>query len=168
MKLKHKICISLLSFLILIPIVANARYFEEIKNIKGKGIIAEPIFEVENVQNTIVETINKETNLKEYIFKIKNYYLENNNVIERISQVDMSYNIEVINEKENFPIKYELSELDKEENLLNEKGKTENFVINKDIKYEKIYKLKVSWNDKQGILENTDNIKIIVNSSQIK
>ena len=67
-----------------------------------------------------------------------------------------------------FPIKFELYEVDKNENLLNENGKTADFNINKDIEYEKVYKLIVKWEEKEGILESNDNIKIIVNSSQIK
>ena len=167
-QLKYRFCIIILSFIVLIPLVVNARYFEKIENIKGKATIAESIFKVENLQETITDTINKESPAKEYVFNIKNYVLENNGITKRISQVDMAYNIEIINEKQNFPIKYELYEEGKSQNLLNENGKTEDIFISKDIEYLKTYKLVVYWENKEGTLENTDNVKIIVNSSQVK
>lgn len=165
---KYRLCIVILSVAILIPIIANARYFEKIENIKGKATIAEPIFKVEKLQETIVDTINKESSAKEYVFCIKNYVLENGNTTKRISQVNIAYTIEIINEKKNFPVKCELYEVGKNENLLNSQGKTKDIVISKDTEYLKTYKLVVSWENKEGTLEETDNIKIIVNASQVK
>ena len=167
-KKKFKIWISILSIMILFPVIVNARYFEKLENFEGRGTIAEPIFKVEKLQDTINTTINKESGIQEYIFKIKNFVLEDDGISKRISQVDMIYNIEIINEKENFPVRYELYELDTDQNLLNENGIIKDIVINKNIEYEKNYRLVVFWENKDGILENTDNIKIIINSSQLK
>ena len=125
--MKRKATIFILILIITFPLVVNARYFEKIENIKGKAIIAEPIFKVETIQDTIIQTIDKETDIKQYVFKIKNYETENNGTSKRVSQVDMLYNIEIINEKENFPIKIALYEINSTENLLKENKKTEEF-----------------------------------------
>ena len=105
MKKTYKVCIIIVVLILLSPLIVQARYFEKIENIKGKGKIAEPIFKVENLQNTIIKTIDKETILEEYNFVIKNYEIENNGINKRISQVDMKYNIQIVNEKSNFPYK---------------------------------------------------------------
>ena len=166
-KIKDKIFITLCT-IILIPIVVNARYFEQVESFKGKGSIAEPIFKVQNLQSTILENIDKESKNKEYLFSVQNYVLEPDKSTKRASQVDMEYSIEVINEKLNFPIRCELYEDGKNENILNDNGKTSNILISKDEYYFKTYRLIVFWEDKEGVLESSDNIKIIINSSQVK
>lgn len=165
---KYKISIFVICIILVCPVIVRARYFEKIENIQGKGIIAEPIFKVESLQEIVTETINKKTKPKEYVFKVKNYVFENNGNSKRISQVDMSYNIQVINEKSNFPVRYELYEFETNQNIINTNGKTEDIFIKKDIEYEKKYRLVVFWENKEGLLENNDNIKIIINSNQIK
>ena len=71
--MKYKTIIFISILIITIPLIANARYFEKLENIKGKATIAEPIFKVENFQDTIIQTVNKESEIKEYVFKIKNF-----------------------------------------------------------------------------------------------
>lgn len=165
-----KICgiVLIISIILLIPLVTYARYFEKIENIKGKAIIAEPIFRVENLQDKIVEVVNKESKIKEYIFEVRNYEVEPDGIEKRISQVDMEYNIEIKHEKNNFPIKCELYEVEKNENLLQQNNKTENFKTEKNKEYVKKYKLCVRWERKSEALENSDNVKIIINSNQVK
>lgn len=166
--MKRKIIIFVLISIITIPLIANARYFEKIENIKGKATIAEPIFKVETLQDTIVQTVNKESVIKEYVFKIKNFELENNGVSKRISQADMLYNIEIARKAANFPVQYELYEINSTENLLQDNKKTKDFKVNKDIEYEKTYKLIAEWQDREGILDTSDIVEIRINATQEK
>ena len=41
-------------------------------------------------------------------------------------------------------------------------------LFSKNKEYEKTYKLVICWDNKEGVLENEDNIKIIINPTQIK
>ena len=168
LKNKYQSCFIIILIIILIPLVVNARYFEKLQNIRGKAFIAEPIFKVENLQETITETINKETQIKDYIFKIKNYELLQDGKNKRISEVDMEYNIQIVESDSKFPIMYELYELEDNKNLLDNTNKTVNYKISKNIEYEKTYKLVVCWKNKQENLSNEDVVKIVVNSSQTK
>ena len=166
--MKRKIIIFILILIITIPLIANARYFEKIENIVGKAKIAEPIFKVENLQDAIIQTVNKESVIKEYVFKIKNFELENNGSSKRISQVDMLYNIEIDKRAANFPIQYELYEINSTENLLQDNKKTQDFKISKDLEYEKTYKLIANWQDREGILDADDIVEIKINATQEK
>ena len=163
-----KFFFSLLLLIFIIPSISFARYYEKIENIKVKSTIAEPIFKVVNNQEIIIRTINKESVLEEYVFSIKNFEVDEITQIERISQVDMGYTIQIINEKGNFPIAFKLYEVDSGEEILKGKECTDFFKIPKNIKYEKIYKLSVVWEEKSDILDVESNVKIIVNASQIK
>lgn len=120
------------------------------------------------MQNTVQQTIDKTSEISTYKFSIKNYVLENDQTTKRISEVDMEYDIQIQNEKENFPIKYELFEEEKNVNLLDENGKTGKINIKAKQEYEKVYSLVVTWDEKSGELSDSNNINIIVNSSQIK
>ena len=166
--MKHrKICLLLILIFILIPIITYARYFEKIEAIKGKATIAEPIFIVESLSEKIISEINKESGEKEYIFKIKNYIKENENK-KRICEVNMSYNIEIINKNDSFPVKYELYEINSTENLIENDNKTKEIDILKNVEYEQTYKLVATWQEKDLDLASNDNVRIIINSSQIK
>ena len=166
--MKHKkICLLLILIFILIPIITYARYFEKLENVKGKATIAEPIFIVENLSEKITSEINKESEEKEYIFKIKNYIKESENT-KRISEVDMTYNIEIVNENNNFPAKYELYKINSTENLIENDNKTKEISILKKVEYEETYKLVATWQNKDSELASNDNVRIIINSSQVK
>ena len=150
-------------FLILIPIFVNARYLENLKVIKGTAEIAEPIFEVEN-DEMIKQEINKESNIEKYSFSVRNYK-ENE---ERVSEVDLKYQIEIINEGEGFPVKVVLREKNKQEDILNEKGKTEKILMDKNKKIKKDYELIVTWDEMKEINKKEENIRILINSEQVK
>ena len=62
---------------------------------------------------------------------------------------------------------YELYDCENEEKLLNGGDISEKICINKNIEFEKTYKLVVSWEDKNELVGNLDDIEIIVNIEQI-
>lgn len=84
-----------------------ARYYEKVTTFYGKGIIAEPIIIVEPLQDTISMTVDKESVIDEYSFKIKNYECEENGN-KRINETDFLCNIEIVNSNNKFPISYKL------------------------------------------------------------
>lgn len=150
-----------------VPTLSNAIYYEILENIRGKCTIAEPIFKVQNLQDTIFQEIDKTSKIDTYKFSIKNFILENNQS-KRISEVDLEYEIEVLSEDKNFPIKYELFEEGENVNLLKENNKTDKIKIESNKEYEKIYTLKVTWNKKNENISDSNSLKIVVNSSQLK
>lgn len=118
MKQKKKLKLIFLISLVIIcfsnPIFA--RYYETLQSFSGKATIAEPIIKIENLQDTIKMEVNKESNIEEYNFIIKNYELEENQ--KRINEVYFEYSIEIKNTCENFPIRYELYDVESGEELL--------------------------------------------------
>lgn len=164
----NKKIIILICIILIVPSISFARYYEKIENIKGKATIAEPIFIVKNNQNTIIQTIDKESVIEEYLFTIKNYKVEENGLNKRYSEVDIEYSIEIFDEKENFPVEYKLYEANNQEELLNGNKITNKIKILANQPYEKTYKLVVNWKEKSESLDDSNNIKIIVNATQLK
>lgn len=163
MKMKKILIISV--FIICYSTPIFARYYESLEYFSGKATIAEPIIKVENLQNTISMEINKEENIKEYKFVVKNY--EVNNGKKRISEVDFLYDIEIRNSNNNFPVRYELFECETEEELLKGTNKIQNLEILKNVEYEKEYRLKVIWETKENMSDIND-VDIVVTASQKK
>lgn len=164
-KLKIQKIISFLLIVFLIPTPSFARYYDNLGKFSTKASIAEPIINVETLQETVVSDFNK-TTVKEYHFKITNYELETNGN-KRISEVDFNYTIEIKNSSNNFPAKYELYDCSTNLEILNGASKTQEFYISKNNMYEKEYKIIVSWEDKDELASQND-INIMVNASQKK
>ena len=162
-KLKVMLIISFLLICYSTPIFA--RYYEILECFSGKATIAEPIIKVEELQDTINIEINKENEIKEYNFVVKNY--EINNGLKRINEVDFLYDIEIKNSNEKFPIKCELFEIETGKELLNGTNKVQNLEIPKNVGYEKEYKLQVKWETKENM--TTENaVDILIIASQKK
>lgn len=117
MKLKVMLIISFALCLIFFEPQIFARYYETLDTITAEATIAEPIIKVEALQDTIKMEINKESNITQYSFIVKNYEIDSNNK-KRINEVDFLYDIEIKNSSENFPIRYELYDVSEGEEIL--------------------------------------------------
>ena len=136
--------------------VGKAIYNSHIKN---DTQIAKPVLEVEKGSEMIIT----EDNLKgEYTFIVKNY-----NQVEEISQVDLTYYIEILEKDLNESIQYQLY---KDNELIELKeNKTETMTFHKDIKEEQHYTLKVTYDDSKNTIEDImQEIQIKVHSEQLK
>lgn len=149
--------------MLIFPIEAFARYYQKNKNIKLCLKIAEPIIKVEAKQNTIVKKINKNTQIEEYHFIVKNYEIINNN--KKVSEIGFSFNIEIKNSNNKFPIKCELYDCLSEKEILQKDDKTESIIINKNEEFERCYKLYLKY-DKEKSLKTSNEIDVIVNINQ--
>ncbi len=161
-----KILLSTLVILLFIQNYSVAQYNGILNKIFVNGTIARPIIVVEKLQDTVIAKMDKDSENKEYYFKVKNYII-NQSKEKIITEVDLNFSIEIKNSNSNFPIKYELYDCENEEKLLNGGDISEKICINKNIEFEKTYKLVVSWEDKNELVGNLDDIEIIVNIEQI-
>lgn len=161
-----KILLSILIILFFIQNYSIAQYNEILNKIFVNGTIARPIIVVEKLQDTVIAKIDKDSENKEYYFKVKNYII-NESEEKIITEVDFDFSIEIKNSNNNFPIKYELYDCENKKRLLNGKDISEKIYINKNIEFEKTYKLVVSWEDKKELVGNLDDIEVIVNIEQI-
>lgn len=164
-KIKLKLILIISFLLICYSTPIFARYYESLEYFSGKATIAEPIIRVEQMQDAINMEINKENEIKEYNFVVKNYEISND--IKRMNEVDFLYDIEIKNSDENFPIKCELFEVGSGKELLNGTSKVQGLEIPKSVEYEKEYKLQVMWEDKENMSETND-IDIIITANQKK
>ena len=128
-------------------------------NMKNNTQIAKPILEVEKGSEIIITEDNKKG---EYAFIVKNY-----NQTEEISQVDLIYWIEILENNLKDSIQYQLY---KDNELLELKeNKTEEMKFHKDIKEEQKYTLKVTYDDTKNTIEDImQDIQIKVHSEQLK
>lgn len=153
---------------VLIIMIANipclARYYKNIKCSYSTSI-AYPIVRVENVSN-MVENLdyNKNCQELEYIFDVKNYYLENESIT--ISEVDFDYEVEIVESNVHFPISYELFEDGNEEGVAIQNNKTGKYHISKRNQYIKRFRLVAKWNDSKELIGAEDNIDIKINVIQ--
>lgn len=161
---KKIIVIILINMFILFQNPVVARYYESVAKIRGKAIIAEPIIRVEPLQDTIKTEINKKSQIKEYYFIVKNYELDVNNQ-KRINEVDFICNIEIKNSNDNFPVRYELYDCEKNEEILNGKKISKDINIIKNMEFEKKYKLLVYWDDVEN-MSNSNDVEIVINVVQ--
>lgn len=136
--------------------VGKAVYNTKIKN---NTQIAKPVLEVEKGSEIIITEDNKKG---EYTFTVKNY-----NQAEEISQVDLTYYIEILENELDDSIQYELYK-DNEQLQLKE-NRTEEMTFHKDLKEEQQYILKVTYDDSKNTIEDImQDIQIKVHSEQLK
>lgn len=158
---KKYIFLFLLFIILIIFLFSKNSLGKQMSNTKinTNSEIAKPILIVEN--NPAIDITNK-NNKGYYDFKIKNY-----NELEEINEVELRYNIEILNE-ENKAINFKLYK--GEEELLLEKNKTKDMIIKKNEKQEENYKLEIIYdknlvNSLEDIIQN---IQIKVHSEQLK
>lgn len=158
---KKYIFLFLLFIILIIFLFSKNSLGKQMSNtrINTNSEIAKPILIVEN--NPAIDITNK-NNKGYYDFKIKNY-----NELEEINEVELRYNIEILNE-ENKAINFKLYK--GEEELLLEKNKTKDMIIKKNEKQEENYKLEIIYdknlvNSLEDIIQN---VQIKVHSEQLK
>ncbi len=136
--------------------VGKAVYNSHIKN---DTQIAKPVLEVEKGSEMIITEDNQKG---EYTFIVKNY-----NEVAEISQVDLTYYIEILEKDLNESIQYQLY---KDNELIELKeNKTETMTFHKDVKEEQHYTLKVTYDDSKNTIEDImQEIQIKVHSEQLK
>lgn len=130
-------------FLIMLLMINNS--YSKYKTLvvrNGNAIIAEPIILIEK-DNVITKEYNKKSGVIEYYFKIKNYDSE------KINEVDCLYNIEILENNQNFPIEYKLIDLSNNQEITINNNKSIEFLIGSSIKEEDAYKLELRWKDKE-------------------
>ena len=128
-------------------------------NIKNNTQIAKPVLEVEKDSEIIITEDNKKG---EYTFIVKNY-----NQAEEISQVDLTYYIEILETDLDNSIQYELYKGN--EILELKENRTKEMALHKDIKKEEKYTLKVTYNDSKNTIEGImQEIQIKDHSEQLK
>ncbi len=126
--------------------------------LKNHVAIAKPILEVEKNSEVI---INQDNQKGEYEFKVKNY-----NPSEEVSEVDLRYYIEVLEENSNKAIQYELYKENQKIEL--QDNKTNEMYLNNNEKQEHLYKLTVKYDaEKNTVGDIFNDIQIKVHSEQV-
>lgn len=154
-------------FVVLILIVitfstnAFARYYKKISNIKLLLNIAEPIINVEKNQDTIIKSINPNTPMQEFYFTVKNY--KNIDNVKKISEIDLEFEMEILNSDDTFPIKYELYDCLTNEKVLLDDNKSSKIDMYKNVEFERCYKLCVIY-ENQNSNSTENSIDIVVNA----
>ena len=128
-------------------------------NLKNGTKIAKPVLEVEKDSEIMITEDHKNG---EYHFVVKNY-----NQAEEISQVDLTYYIEILENNLDESIQYQLYKDD--EKLELKENKTDQMTFHRDIKEEQEYILKVTYDDSKNTMEDIiQDIQIKVHSEQLK
>lgn len=127
--------------------------------IKGKGNIAEPIIAVENdpkIQLTAMQNEGK------YSFIVKNY-----NEKGKITQVDMKYNIEILNKKDDAII---IKLFKNDEEIIINNNQSNYFTLTKEDKKQDKFRLEVKYDKTRStsIEDIMQDIQIKVHSEQLK
>ena len=121
--------------------------------------IAKPILEVEKGSEI---NITEDNQKGEYTFKVKNY-----NDLEEISEVDLKYFIEILENDLDTSIQYTLYKEGEEIELKD--NKTEEIKLSKDKKEEQIYILEVEYDSTKNKIGNImKDIQIKVHSEQLE
>ena len=128
-------------------------------NIKNNTEIAKPILEVEKDSEILITEDNKNG---EYHFIVKNYNQE-----KEVSQVDLVYYIEILEENLDESIQYQLYQGD--EKLELKENRTEKMIFHGDTEEEQNYTLKVTYDASKNTIEDImQDIQIKVHSEQLK
>ena len=119
-------------------------------DINGVAEIAKPIIQVEK---------GNENDEGIYEFKVKNY-----NEQEQITEVDMEYYIEILNDLENLGIEIKLLKNDEEIEI--KENKTDKFVLTKEGMQQDNYKLEIKYNNNTDMEDIVEQLQIKVHSEQ--
>lgn len=158
---KKEITMILILFLIVLLFLTGyslGKSFSKI-DINGNTQIAKPIMEVENASTL---EINNENNQGIYEFKVRNY-----NSKGEISDVDLEYYVEILNDLDDKKeIKVKLLKNDKEIPIKD--NKTETFYFEKEKMQEDVYKMEIIYDETEniGMKDVMQLIQIIVHSEQ--
>ena len=158
---EKKIAFIIISVLVIITMFSGISLGKTIHNnyIKSNTQIAKPNLEVEKNSEIQITEDKKEG---EYIFKVKNY-----NTQDEVSEVDLKYYVEILENNKDTCLKYELYK--ENENIEIKDNKTMEFKLNKDEKKEDIYVLKIYYDsNKNNLGDIIKDIQIKVHSEQLK
>lgn len=162
MKKIEKIIMISFFIVVFIPIISIGKYCKKITNIKVGFNLAEPIIEINSIQNTIKKDVIVGDKIEEFYFNVRNYKKKADKII---SEVKLSYNIEIkISNNDCYGIEYKLYDCENGEEVLKGKNITENIIVDANVEYEKQYKLIVKFN--KEIKTNNLNIDVVLNSTQ--
>ncbi len=154
-------------FIICIIVIIGITFFSGVTvgkavyntNIKNNTKIAKPILEVEKDSEIIITEDNKNG---EYHFTVKNY-----NQAREVSQVDLSYYIEILENDLDDSIQYQLYQGDKKLEL--KENRTEEMIFHGNTEEEQNYTLKVTYDASKNTIEDImQDIQIKVHSEQLK
>ena len=154
-------------FIICIIVIIGITFFSGVTvgkavyntNIKNNTEIAKPILEVEKDSEILITEDNKNG---EYHFIVKNYNQE-----KEVSQVDLVYYIEILEENLDESIQYQLYQGD--EKLELKENRTEKMIFHGDTEEEQNYILKVTYDASKNTIEDImQDIQIKVHSEQLK
>lgn len=126
----------------------------------GEAMIARPIIIFEK-DESINKNYSKKTGELNYFFKIKNYKED------MINEIDFSYEIEIIENNNKFPVEYTLIDLSNNKEIELISNKTSSFKIGSNIKEEDSYMLKINWHDKD-IDEYSDRLELAVKANIVQ
>lgn len=157
-KLTTMIFILFIIIILLMCGYSMAKVIEQVI-IKGEAKIAEPILLIDNNPSLDITAAN---NYGIYTFKVKNY-----NEQDKITETDLQYYIEILSNTDN-SINIELYQNENKINLNN--NKTEYIKISKDIKEEREYKIKITYdkNKSNSIEDIIEKIQVKVHTEQVK
>lgn len=162
MKFKIKqIILMAIIILLCIPSITMSKYNSKFEK-NGKINIAKPVIIFEEQTELNSEIINKKSFPIEYNFKIKNY------TDTGVNEIEFYYNIEVQDTAINFPIKYRLFDINTNEEVILNNNKTIDMKISNGIAEEKLYKLVIEWDKRNGRLSNDTDLNIKINVVQQK
>lgn len=155
--MKNKVVIIFIIITFGLSPIILARYYERIGKIDLYMQIAEPIIQIEK-QNTIVKKNHSQNKIEEFYFEIRNY---NEN---KVSEIEFLYDIEIKNSNENFPIEYQIYDLNTKE-IIKENNENFQYKLEKNIKTSHKYKIIILWN-RIGNYNGSTDIDIIINAKQ--
>ena len=106
------------------------------------------------------------TQINENSFPIEYYFCINNYQEEEINEVEFEYYIELESLVENFPVSYQLIDLNNNQEIRLTGGKSENLKIEKDVKESRKFKIIFQWQELNGELADEFQLKLKVNIVQ--
>ena len=125
----------------LLKLISFARYYEKLEKIKVIANIAEPILNIEILQEKIELEVSSKTNNGEFFFTMKNYKEENN--VRKLTDVDLEFCIEIEVTDKNFPIECKIYDCNNEKEIV----ETEKMKVTKDKELESKYKVVIFCNE---------------------
>lgn len=151
------ILLLLLILTIILGILVGISFSKYRSKIEGQAFakIASPVLEVRKEQSLMLTALAPKAS---YVFEVRNYKEEN------LNEVEMEYYIEIVSNTDK-AINYELYKEDQQIALKD--NKTEKIKLTKDEKQIHSYRLEITYDKTQGILEDiNENVEIKIHSIQ--
>ena len=150
-KLFEKFVILLLLLICLILIKSSIAKYINLFDRSGNGVIAEPIIVLEK-DEVVDKYFDKRTDSINYLINIKNY------TDEKINEVGFTYNLEILESNNDFPIDIKLIDLNTNEEVELNDNKTQEYLIGVNSREDHRYLLNIDWKNKDT--NYSDNLRI--------